>query len=92
MNSFPIPTCNRILLVAAPSADSGLLLQLVARLAPPRAVWVMVPAGEATDAVIARLSDLLQDGDELFITQSALVLEQVIGKYLFNTGKSDEEK
>lgn len=36
--------------------------------------------------------DLLQDGDELFITQSALVLEQVIGKYLFNAGKSEEEK
>jgi len=36
--------------------------------------------------------DMLQDGDELFITQSALVLEQVIGKYLFNAGKSEEEK
>jgi len=35
--------------------------------------------------------DYLQDGDEIFITQSALVLEQVIGKYLFNT-KTGEEK
>ena len=35
--------------------------------------------------------DMLQDGDELFITQSALVLEQVIGKYLFNAGSSEEE-
>ena len=34
--------------------------------------------------------DMLADGDELFITQSALVLEQVIGKYLFNAG-SDEK-
>jgi len=37
--------------------------------------------------------DTLQDGDEIFITQSALVLEQVIGKYLFNAGaaKGKEE-
>jgi len=37
--------------------------------------------------------DTLRDGDEIFITQSALVLEQVIGKYLFNagSGKGKEE-
>lgn len=35
--------------------------------------------------------DMLVDGDELFITQSALVLEQVIGKYLFNAGSDNEE-
>jgi phospholipid/cholesterol/gamma-HCH transport system substrate-binding protein len=35
--------------------------------------------------------DMLQDGDELFMTQSALVLEQVIGKYLFNAGSGEEE-
>lgn len=34
--------------------------------------------------------DVLADGDELFITQSALVLEQIIGKYLFNTGSENE--
>lgn len=32
--------------------------------------------------------DNLEDGDSIFITQSALVLEQIIGKYLFNTGNS----
>jgi phospholipid/cholesterol/gamma-HCH transport system substrate-binding protein len=35
--------------------------------------------------------DMLTHGDELFITQSALVLEQVIGKYLFNAGSDKEE-
>ena len=35
--------------------------------------------------------DMLEDGDELFITQSALVLEQIIGKYLFNTNKDKQE-
>ena len=34
--------------------------------------------------------EVLQDGDELFITQSAVVLEQLVSKYLFNTeGSSD---
>ncbi len=34
--------------------------------------------------------DYLGEGDEIFISQSALVLEQVIGKYLFNTGEKKE--
>ena len=34
--------------------------------------------------------DYLLDGDEILITQPALVIEQLIGKYLFNTGKADE--
>ena len=33
----------------------------------------------------------LEDGDELFLTQSAVVLEELIGKYLLNPGSSDEE-
>jgi phospholipid/cholesterol/gamma-HCH transport system substrate-binding protein len=36
--------------------------------------------------------DYLADGDELFITQSALVLEQVIGKYLFNAGDGNKSQ
>lgn len=35
--------------------------------------------------------EMLADGDELFITQSAIVLEQVIGKFLFNAGGEKEE-
>jgi len=34
--------------------------------------------------------ETLQDGDELFITQSALVLEQLVGKYLFSNGSEKE--
>jgi len=34
--------------------------------------------------------DFLQDGDKILLTQPALVIEQLIGKYLFNTGKSEE--
>lgn len=36
--------------------------------------------------------DSLVDGDELFITQSALVLEQIISKYLFNTGNAEAKE
>jgi phospholipid/cholesterol/gamma-HCH transport system substrate-binding protein len=36
--------------------------------------------------------DMLQDGNELFITQSAFVLEQVVGKFLFNAGTGGEEE
>ena len=36
--------------------------------------------------------DFLGDGDQIIITQSALVLEQVIGKYLFNTNSKTGEK
>jgi len=35
--------------------------------------------------------DVLVEGDEIFIAQSALILEQIIGKYLFNTGSGEEE-
>jgi phospholipid/cholesterol/gamma-HCH transport system substrate-binding protein len=33
--------------------------------------------------------EFLQDGDELFLTQSAVVLEQLISKYLFNTQSNE---
>lgn len=36
--------------------------------------------------------DILQDGDELFITQSAFVLEQLVGKFIFGAGSKSEEE
>jgi 6-phosphogluconate dehydrogenase len=39
------------------------LAQLVGQLAKPRAVWVMLPAGEVTETTIAQLSELLAAGD-----------------------------
>jgi 6-phosphogluconate dehydrogenase len=40
------------------------LPELVDRLdAPPRVVWVMVPSGDPTEAVVTELVDLLGDGD-----------------------------
>ncbi len=41
------------------------LKDLVASLAPPRAVWVMVPAGGPTEQTVMTLSDLLSAGDAI---------------------------
>ena len=39
------------------------LAELVKALAPPRVVWVMVPAGEATETTIGEVAPLLAPGD-----------------------------
>jgi 6-phosphogluconate dehydrogenase len=44
-------------------SDVESLAKLVGALAAPRAVWVMVPAGEPTEGTVRELSDLLQRGD-----------------------------
>jgi 6-phosphogluconate dehydrogenase len=38
---------------------------LVTRLAPPRAVWVMLPAGDATEQMVTTLGEHLQQGDTI---------------------------
>jgi 6-phosphogluconate dehydrogenase len=45
----------------AQGADS--LKALIGKLSPPRAVWVMVPSGEATEETIDNLLELMDDGD-----------------------------
>jgi len=44
-------------------SDVTSLDELVARLSPPRAVWVMVPAGEPTRQTVTDLGNLLAEGD-----------------------------
>ena len=41
------------------------LADMVSLLAPPRSVWVMLPAGAVSDAVIGELADLLDAGDAI---------------------------
>ena len=47
------------------ATPSDSLAHLVSQLKAPRAVWVMLPAGEITASTIQALSDLLQPGDIL---------------------------
>ncbi len=44
-------------------SDVGALSELVEKLKPPRAAWVMVPAGDPTEATVKELAGLLQKGD-----------------------------
>jgi 6-phosphogluconate dehydrogenase len=45
------------------AAGASGLDTLVLALSPPRAVWVMVPAGDPTESTITALADLLSSGD-----------------------------
>jgi 6-phosphogluconate dehydrogenase len=53
--------------VAALAADGATgvasLEELMAALAPPRIVWVMLPAGDPTEATVKQLCELAQPGD-----------------------------
>ncbi len=50
--------------VAGEGAEAAFTLEeLVAKLAKPRAVWIMVPAGDATESQINDLMALLEPGD-----------------------------
>ena len=46
-------------LAADGAQPASSLADVVRQLTPPRAVWVMLPAGEATESTIAKLTDLL---------------------------------
>ena len=45
------------------AAAAASLASMVEQLSAPRAVWVMVPAGEPTEKTVVELSDLLSSGD-----------------------------
>jgi 6-phosphogluconate dehydrogenase len=52
-------------LVAEGATGTGSLDDLVRALPPPRAVWLMVPAGEPTEQMVAELATRLQAGDTI---------------------------
>jgi 6-phosphogluconate dehydrogenase len=45
------------------ASDVASLDELVARLEPPRVVWLMIPAGDPTQEAVDRLRGLLSEGD-----------------------------
>ena len=52
-------------LVADGGAGAGSLAELVAALEPPRAVWLMLPAGAITESVLQDVAGLLEPGDTI---------------------------
>jgi 6-phosphogluconate dehydrogenase len=44
---------------------AGDLAELAQKLTPPRAVWVMVPAGEVTEKTVAAVAEQLAEGDAI---------------------------
>ena len=53
------------------------LADLVLKLTPPRFVWVMVPAGEATEGMLEALSSLLSPGDTIIDGGNSLYKDTV---------------
>jgi 6-phosphogluconate dehydrogenase len=45
------------------AAGAGSLEEVVEKLDAPRTVWVMVPSGDATEQTVAKLGELLEEGD-----------------------------
>jgi 6-phosphogluconate dehydrogenase len=50
---------------SAGAKGSSSLADLAARLTPPRAVWLMVPAGDPTEQTVIALAEVLQQGDTI---------------------------
>jgi 6-phosphogluconate dehydrogenase len=47
------------------AAGAGSMAEFAAKLEKPRTAWVMVPAGEITDATITSLAEVLEPGDTI---------------------------
>ena len=47
------------------AGGSSSLEDLIAKLTPPRAIWIMVPAGGPTEATVQKLAQHLQPGDAI---------------------------
>jgi 6-phosphogluconate dehydrogenase len=52
-------------LAAEGAVAAASMAELVSKLQAPRAIWIMLPAGEATEKAIAELSGLLARGDTI---------------------------
>jgi 6-phosphogluconate dehydrogenase len=50
-------------LISAGAAGAAKLDEFISKLTRPRTVWVMLPAGDATETVIQQLADLLEPDD-----------------------------
>ncbi|HUZ10452.1 MAG TPA: decarboxylating 6-phosphogluconate dehydrogenase [Acidimicrobiales bacterium] len=61
--AFDLSDAARDAAAAKGAEPAGTLSELASKLEPPRAAWVMVPAGKPTDDTIATLGELFEAGD-----------------------------
>lgn len=69
-NGHTVVGHNRTASVAEEIASDGLVVaysleELVEKLAPPRAIWVMLPSGKVTEDAIFHLASLMSPGDTI---------------------------
>ena len=74
-------------LVSIGGVGARSLADLVARLERPRAIWVMVPAGDATEQTVRGLASLLSEGDAVVDGGNSFFKDDVRrGKFLGEKG------
>lgn len=61
--AFDVSPEARAAAAAKGAEPASSLEELAAKLSPPRAAWVMVPSGAATDSTIAELAEKFERGD-----------------------------
>ena len=62
---FDLSADNVKKMVAEGSAGATSLEDLVKKLAKPRAVWIMVPAGKPTESTVQTLAAAMESGDTI---------------------------
>ncbi len=62
---FDLSPANVSALVTEGAAGSNTMEDFVKSLSKPRAAWVMVPAGAATEATVMKLASLMEPGDTI---------------------------
>jgi len=84
--AFDVSEQARQAVVAKGAVAAGSLAELAEELAPPRAAWVMVPAGDPTDDTIAELAvhfstgDVIVDGGNSNYKEAAPTAERLAAK------------
>jgi 6-phosphogluconate dehydrogenase len=62
---FDLSADNVKLIAGEGATGSDSLDDFIAKLNKPRAIWIMVPAGEATESTVNQLADRLEPGDTI---------------------------
>src|SRR5277367_2078374 len=62
---FDLNPANVSGLVAEGAAGAASMEEFVQKLSKPRAAWVMVPAGDATEGTVMKLAGLMEPGDTI---------------------------